>query len=510
MSIPGLGGSSQSHSNAAQDYDHAIVLVDTSNVRVDPEDTTEDDSRTASGAPLSRRWTKGTLREELARRKYSKWQEEKEKDGENTAEASDDAGKGSPREGTAVEAKESTPSPERSGRLRDRLPFRSKKQLVKSKGTDNAFVDVLYENQRGAFFCGIPLYSGNSLLNFDPSPWQTSTFQDSPVNITNAQLPDPSWGWAWRTWYVDMSYDVDEEGWQYSFNFKSGFAWHGTHPWFHSFVRRRRWLRKRVKIHPPKTSGGVANIKDAHLLTVDYFTIHASRDRSRGSSAERTTNNRSSFLSKPQSESESDGELDTSNVGDILKLMALLKRSRVDREKLSVVNAFLDQGGDDLIYLADKMTEIMGLFIYETSRRQLQSSLLRAFDQAKTQQRTSTKDADLEDEALTGKADLLLKALRAANENFNDEWSNSKAGAKQDDPEDPDTSQGSEGEKGSLEAIGKDAEDDQAGDELGAVRDEIKGIPGGAEISEEPSIGWDTENQPSTVKPLDKGKGRAE
>jgi hypothetical protein len=37
---------------------------------------------------------------------------------------------------------------------------------------------------------------------------------------------------------------VDEEGWEYSFFFR-GFVWHGTSPWFHSFVRRRRWIRLR-------------------------------------------------------------------------------------------------------------------------------------------------------------------------------------------------------------------------------------------------------------------------
>ena len=114
----------------------------------------------------------------------------------------------------------------------------------------DTFINVLYENQRGSFFCGIPLYSSNSLLNFDPAGWQTSPFQDSPMNITNSQLPDPSWEWVWRTWYVDMSYDVDEEGWQYSLSFRTGIAWHGNHPWFHSFVRWRRWLRKRVKGPP--------------------------------------------------------------------------------------------------------------------------------------------------------------------------------------------------------------------------------------------------------------------
>ena len=53
-------------------------------------------SRTSSGSPLNKKWTKGTLREELVRRKYSKWQddsfkgqEDKPKDTGNASESSD-------------------------------------------------------------------------------------------------------------------------------------------------------------------------------------------------------------------------------------------------------------------------------------------------------------------------------------------------------------------------------------------------------------------------------------
>lgn len=492
-----------------QDYDHAIVLVDTTKLRIEPDKTADNGAGSASGSPLGRRWTKGTLREEMARRKYSKWQEEKAKDAETAAELSDDARKDNSEKSSAGDAKKSTPTSERTGRRRDKLPFRSKKKPTKTKETEDSFVDILYENQRGAFLCGIPLYSGNSLLNFDPSPWQTSTFHDSPVNITNAQLPDPSWGWAWRTWYVDMSYDVDEEGWQYSFNFSSGFAWHGTHPWFHSFVRRRRWLRKRVKIHLHKANGDLITLEDAHLLTADYFTIHASRDRSRDSSAERTTNNRSSFLSIANSES--DGELDTSDISDILKLMTALKKSRLDREKLSAVKAFLDQDSDDLVYLADNTMEIMRYFIYQTSQRQLQSSLQYAFDKAKPQQETSKVDAsqEKEEEALTGKASNLLKAVLAVNEFMDGEWSNSKGETNLDALENTDTSQGLGRGKETFELTGKDSGDDQYGEEIGTVADEIKGIQSGTEISDEPDTQRDKENQPSPPKTLNKGKGRA-
>lgn len=502
MSISGL---SRNRTDPAVNYDHAIVLVDTTKVKLDREGNADEPpgsvplSRTASGAPLSRRWTKGTLREELARRKYSKWQEEKTRGDEELTESNDGAGEKS------NEARELTDNRGRTGRLRDKIPFRSKKQDLKSTGSDDIFVDILYENQRGSFFCGIPLYSGKSLLNFDPSPWQTSNFKDSPVNVTNAQLPDPSWAWAWRTWYVDMSYDVDEEGWQYSFTFSPRYAWHGTHPWFHSFVRRRRWLRKRIKIHG-KMSRDAANIKDAHLLNADYFTIHASRDRSRGSSAERTINNRSSFLSNARSES--DSEQDSGDVSDILKLMTILKEARVDREKIWAVKAFLDQGGDDLFYLADKMGHIMSCFIYEASRRQLQSNLLQALENVKHQQEKTSGDADDADEVLARKASNLVKAVRAAGEHMHDDpWGQSGAEASQDEPQEADMTQVSKSQAGTHDVTGEIAGDDQDGEETGSAEAEIKGIPDDAEITEAPGIQWDS--QPSTPKGPDKGKGKA-
>ena len=486
------------------DYDHAIVLVDATKVKRDGEENTDDTSGSAplststSGAPLSRRWTKGTLKEELARRKYSKWQEEKTRDDQELAESSDGGGE------RVIEAQGSIPNRGRTGRLRDKIPFRSKKQDIKGKGNDDTFVDILYENQRGSFFCGIPLYSENSLLNFDPSPWQTSDFKVSPVNITNAQLPDPSWAWAWRTWYVDMSYDVDEEGWQYSFTFSPRYAWHGSHPWFHSFVRRRRWLRKRTKFHG-RTSRNTANIKDAHLLNADYFTIHATRDRSRDSSAERTINNRSSFLSNTRSDS--DSEQDLGDVSDILKLVTILRGARVDREKISAVNAFLDQGGDDLFYLADRMGDIMSFFIYQTSRSQLQSNLLRALENAKHQQENPSGSADQE-KVLARKASNLVKAVRAAGEYMaNDRWEDSGAEANQAENQKADMTQDSESEAGTHDVIGESAGADQIGEDAGSAQDEIKGIPEGAKISKTPGIRRDS--QPSPPKTLDKGKGKA-
>ena len=199
MSVIGPTKASRTTINP-EDYDHAINLVDTTKPASEPTlDGGNADSPEPSEAPLSRNWTRSTLRGEIARRKYAKLQEDRyadsDKAGRASAEASDTGEQGDKGGGKPIEK-----SSGRASQLRDKIPFRSSKKKSQSKGDKNYTIDILYENQRGAFWCGIPLYSAKSLLNFDPAGWQTSSFLDSPVNITNAQVPDPTWRWAWKTW----------------------------------------------------------------------------------------------------------------------------------------------------------------------------------------------------------------------------------------------------------------------------------------------------------------------
>lgn len=514
-------GVERSQTGATNKYDHAISLVDTTKPQESYEGTpdgapaTASISRTESGTLLGRQITKGqgTLRKELARRKYAKYQESKDsKDGTPRDSIDED-------NGTADLS--SAKNAERTGRLRDRIPLRGKKKVRKAKQVEDSFIDVLYENQRGSFFCGIPLYSSNSLLNFDPSAWQTANFQDSAVNITNFQLPDPSWAWDWKTWYVDMSNDVDEEGWEYSFSFNKAYAWHGNHPWLFSFVRRRRWLRKRVKIYlhhlGEKTS---KKMGQAHMLNEDYFTIHAAkRNRSRDSSGDRSTTNRSShFLGQNH---DSDGEQDTGDIPNVSALMSALKIARVDREKISAVNTFLAQGGYELFYLADAIPDIMEKFVYQTSKRQLQHDLLKALDES-TRNHTkeggngkgkSKDSSDPDIEARKRKTDHMLKAIHAAGIHVNDAdyWSDLRARA---------TSTGTDptNETHALDAaepaeVSEAGPHSQGGNDEPSVKEEIKGIPDDAHISKEPGLninlhdGANDENRPPARE--DKGKGTA-
>ena len=362
MSTTGTSSASRSQATPTDQYDHEISLIDSTKPAGPARAETIDDvpsesgssSPKASGVPLSKRRTRASLREELARRKYSKWQEGKN-DNLGDAEGSSDESSIEPVAPKAQRAEIEIPGPatdiqqpsEAAGaHSHDKATKQEKNKIEKGEYV----IDILYENQRGLFWCGLPMYSHKSLLNFDPSAWQTASLKDSPVNITNAQVPDPSWQWAWKSWYVDMSQDVDEEGWQYSFSFTRGFAWHGTHPWFHSFCRRRRWLRKRTKKHLNRRHGTRDGMSQAHGLNADYFTIHSP---TRDSSTERAENARSNYSSGQGDGTEDEEDLD--DISDITALTRALKKAPVDREKITVVKRFLLQGGEDVFYLADRV-----------------------------------------------------------------------------------------------------------------------------------------------------------
>ncbi len=310
----------------ADDYDHAIFLVDGSRPSSPPEGSAGDEpsaltntliieSGPREGQPLGRKWT---LREEIARRKYAKWQENR-RDGEAAGDR---------------DARERSRSREqRSGR------GTGSPTSQKAPQKDIYEVDVLYENQRGLFLCGVPLYSRQSLLHFDPAPWSNGALKDSLVDITNAQPPDPTWEWAWKSWFVDMSADVDEEGWQYSFSFAPAFSWHGTHLWSNSFVRRRRWLRKRVKRRRPQQATGMPGAQDFSLLSARTSGLRHSMA---------SASNRQSYAAGSLLE-----EIDLDQIRNIDSLMGTLRSGRIDREKVEAVSMFIEHGDEDIVHLAD-------------------------------------------------------------------------------------------------------------------------------------------------------------
>lgn len=396
--------------------DHFISLVDTTKPTessFSPHDGDIDAERNGSADtavptpssenPLLKRLTNNslslqqTLRQQIARQKYARYGRDRyEQDssddrtnasssGQRQAEQSS-ATQSAPRtEGDAADAALSTPAQIASyidrGRARAKTLLKRKRKLGRGHETEDRVLDVLYENQRGWFLFGTPRYSAATLLPCDPRPWQNGDFRTSPVDIRNAQVPDPGWEWAWKSWYVDMSHDVDEEGWEYSAFFRVGFNWHGNHPWASSWVRRRRWVRLRRR----KECRHVTKEK-SHELNAEYFTIHprtvfpgseeGGRHLRSASSSELAA--RDHAFAATWVNDDADGE--KVEISDVGSLVRALRRATVDREKLVALHQFVTHAGDELYYLSQRMPEIMGLFVYQSSRRQLLADLMSHHD----------------------------------------------------------------------------------------------------------------------------------
>lgn len=392
-------------------YDHAISLVDTT-APDKPHSRPESPNRV-----LKRKETSGTIRKRIANRKYRHWQEDRHSktasvvtNNNNEEEAIQEE---APSETATGEAAEETEALDFADGGPDTKPTPKRDDIFE--------IDVLYENQRGSFFLGIPLYSHSSLLNFDPSPWVTKDFKDSPVNITNAQVPDPSWQWAWKRWYVDMSADVDEEGWQYSFSFGGRFVWHGTHPWFHSFVRRRRWLRRRVKKSADQRmiSGKPETMSIAHHLNADYFTIHPKRNRSPDSKRPE------SYVSVPTTLRPDEPP---DEIKDIATLLRALKMATIDREKIDISKKFINSGGEELAYLGSHIPDIMSSLVFQNSRTQLLAYLKDTANAAQAHRNEHDAEEKPEGDDERRRVDNLLAAIEAADQQIRglEYWSDRK------------------------------------------------------------------------------------
>ncbi|CRG85267.1 Meiotically up-regulated gene 65 protein [Talaromyces islandicus] len=420
---------------AAKDDQGSISLVDNT---APSQSLMREATRTISNPSLpsvAKRLTRGSVRSSLTQRKYAKWQRERVETLDNDADTSPvrrGGGGGDP--STRSSLTDTLPTDNRTEDSRENrqsanlgllniVPTQTTRSgdpesSAAESTTPASELDILYENQRGWFFFGIPFYSHRSLLQFDPSAWVNKDYNDSPVDITNAQVPDPSWEWAWQSWFVDMSGDVDEEGWQYSFSFGLKCGWHGTHPWFHSYVRRRRWVRLRTKKRHfrGRNMTGQTVMELAHKLNEDYFTIHSQNAASREPSLADPT------ASLPGYVRHSAGALPgvslVEEVEDIPTLLQALKDAIIDREKVEILRKFLAQGGEELFYLADRVPEILSIFVFQTSRWQFMKLLQDGVDEAS--QDEQQEDDDKEVEATRRRRNNLSRAIDAVNKEISD------------------------------------------------------------------------------------------
>ncbi|RFU79758.1 pentatricopeptide repeat domain-containing [Trichoderma arundinaceum] len=236
-------------------------------------------------------------------------------------------------------------------------------------------IDILYENERGGFLCGVALFSGAALGGLDPTPWTNAYHNPSPTDIHTAQVPDPSWEWVWPDWRINEQEGLDEGGWEYSFAFQKQFSWHGPR-WWNSFVRRRAWIRKRAKKRPEDIPAG-SNM----LAGVDYFHIRpASVLSPPGSLAGSRAPSRAPSRTSMTQASSAEAEQGRPDIEDIHMLLQVLRSARIDRERREAVENYIEHAVD-LSELEHEMHEIMSLFIFQQSRRQLLSYLMHKHDE---------------------------------------------------------------------------------------------------------------------------------
>jgi hypothetical protein len=277
---------------------------------------------------------------------------------------------------------------------------------TRSRKEPESTVDILYENQRGGFLCGIPLFSAQALGSLDPPPWTNAAFKPSATDITNAQVPDPSWQWAWKEWVINRQEGLDEDGWEYSFAFSKNFSWHGPHYW-NSFVRRRAWIRKRVK----KQSGYQ---DDDEGMNSRYFTIRPpSTSRSRASSQDGSRRYRNSMHSSRRGV---DDEAITGDIENAHTLMRVLRACRIDREKMEAVENFIEHGEAELHHLGGHMHDIMRMFIFQASRRLLLAHLLEIFNEALDAHEKIAKNQEETEPPVQHRIDHLAEAVKHADE----------------------------------------------------------------------------------------------
>lgn len=265
-------------------------------------------------------------------------------------------------------------------------------------------IDVLYENERGGFLCGVALFSAAALGGLDATAWTNAYHNPSPTSIHTATVPDPSWEWVWSEWRINHQDGMDEGGWEYSFAYSKKFSWHGP-KWWSSFVRRRAWIRKRAKRKTEEISA------DLHMLSTDYFVVGPASTRTKQSNGSLLGSRAPSKGTSMSQVSSATGEHEAvlSEIHDVESLMYHLRKARIDREKLEAVENYLDNAVD-LGQMQAYMHDIMGIFVFQASRRLLLGRLMQIYDDLVANTR------DEADDGVRDRSQALKEAIKHADE----------------------------------------------------------------------------------------------
>ncbi|EJU02059.1 hypothetical protein DACRYDRAFT_22443 [Dacryopinax primogenitus] len=186
--------------------------------------------------------------------------------------------------------------------------------------------DYVMEHQRGFRFLWTPLFSQAGLLPTDPPAFSTLSADPLPCSLDDFQLPSPEWQWMGEGWCVDMRGDgeVQEDGFEYNWWFRKK-GWRPTIGFLSAgaFVRRRRWMRLKYLL-PPE-----------------------------------------SILEKLPSPPFLPRKTEELSGWEVLKIR--LREAALDRERLEIVKAWLDETSGNEEILRTFWTEVMCMLVFPSS-----------------------------------------------------------------------------------------------------------------------------------------------
>lgn len=221
------------------------------------------------------------------------------------------------------------------------------------------------ESERGFHFLGSVVFTSNTLLPLDPAHFTSVSGEPLGKNLTDFEVPDESWVWAWSQWYVDMAADVDDQGWCYSWRFGSK-HWSGRHRFMRSFVRQRVWKRPRVNTRL-LTNGSLESLtlhnkwRDKKLVSKEAphedYSASAATETGKTGTAEKEERNKEDVAAKTR------------------QIVDKIATSRNDRERVNGIIDLVENSTEDIGLLVEIRDQLVGTLQYPVSRRSLISKL---------------------------------------------------------------------------------------------------------------------------------------
>lgn len=228
-------------------------------------------------------------------------------------------------------------------------PFSESALSRERLGAEDYVMEYQIESERGILVMGSRLFTENALMPLDPAHYSSLDGEALGSALTDYEIPDESWVWLWSRWYVDMTADVDDHGWCYSWRFRSR-HWRGHHRILRSFVRQRMWKRPRIK-----------RAALARLLAAQE------RDPLRDAGAD-----------GPEDDALLDAAAEPFQQVRA-ELLRALEPCRNDREKVDAILKYMEEHPGEADFFSQSRDFLMGTLMFPVSRKALDEKVTRRF-----------------------------------------------------------------------------------------------------------------------------------